>query len=226
MMRDAWTNTRFMALWVAGSVLVLIVVSIIAALLLLLFGFLATVIWINQERLPGLIDGLLFAVTLCSLIGVWWGLLAGNLQKWLLRQQSGESFHGWALATVIGAVLGVTIMAFVVGAQVLPKIGSPAISNATIIFLTMQIMVIPLAIMSIAQLPILWRYVRGAWTWVLAHVVAGVVLVSLFLAGTSSGATGVGTPAAAFLLLVMLAAPGIVTGFAMVWLLVNNGRYR
>lgn len=226
-MRNLLTGTRFMALWIAGSIIVVMVMAIVSVLLLLLFSAIATAIWANQQRAPGLVDGLVFTLVLCSLIGGWFGVSAGNLQKFLLRQKSGESFHGWVWASIAGAVLGINAMVFIVGAQLLPEIGSSmTIRNAKLIFLMMQVAIIPLAIMSIAQLPILWRYVRGAWTWVLANVVAGIVLISLLLAGSSSITSGWGTPAGVFLLLAMIASPGIVTGFAAVWLLVNNSRYR
>jgi hypothetical protein len=74
----------------------------------------------------------------------------------------------------------------------------------------------------LAKCFVLWRHVRGAWTWVLANLVAGLVLFSLIAAGAFTWAT---TPLLTIAVVVGLAvAPAIVTGFAMVWLINMNWR--
>jgi hypothetical protein len=75
----------------------------------------------------------------------------------------------------------------------------------------------------ICQASILWRYVNGAWAWVLANVVGGVVVFSLGIA-TASGAV-VAPFSVLVTVLALSAAPCIVTGFAMLWLIHFNWKY-
>ena len=80
----------------------------------------------------------------------------------------------------------------------------------------------PFGVLALAQTVVLWQHVHGAWTWVLANLVGGIVMFSLIAAGAFTWAL---SPLWMILIVLGLAAaPAIVTGFAMVWLINMNWR--
>lgn len=226
-MRDMMTSMRFMMLWVMGGAFALLTVLIVAVLLTLLFSSIATVIWAKREMSPTFPEVLLLLVALLSLIGAWMGTIISSLQKALMRQKSGEGYRGWVFVSIIGAIIGVNAAVFVLSLQAAPYINNLQMPPRPILFaLATQMVVIPLAMMSFAQMFVLNESVRGAWTWVLANMVAGLVFVTLVLSGITFGVNTTMVGVSAVGLLLTLFAPGIVTGFAMLWLIVNNRRYR
>jgi hypothetical protein len=61
--------------------------------------------------------------------------------------------------------------------------------------------------------------VYGAWTWILAHIVAGLVCFALLVGVAATNSFVLLLPLA-----VVFASPAIVTGFALLWLFHFNAR--
>ena len=92
----------------------------------------------------------------------------------------------------------------------------------TLFWFGFQIAVILFGCLGFCQAFVLNYYVRGAWVWILANIVAGVVFFSLLAFGALSWAA---TPFITILLIFLIgAAPGIVTGFSLVWLVSTGWR--
>lgn len=223
-MRNVLTSMRFMLLWILGSVAALY--TTIVTSLIIGFGstLIATFIWTTGRREPGAIEMLIFSVIVYSLIGLAAGSIIGSIQKGLLRQKSGDSWRGWIIASVIGGVLAMNVTGFLIGRQIGALISTLTLPPKEVLLLiALQLLIIPPACLSLCQSAVLSQYVRGAWVWVLANVVAGVVLFSL--AATAIGGGVLSALTIVGLVLLLSAAPGIVTGFAMLWLILFNRKH-
>ena len=223
-MRGVFSNLRFMLMWVVGGVFALYSSLLAAIIIFIGGGVLAFVIWSGYDQLPDTPSVIIYSFAVYSLIGLAFGLIIGSIQKPLLRQKTDEFWQGWRIASIIGGILGVDILAALLVQQTGFFFNIRTLPPAELLWvMALQVLVIPLALLSFCQMFVLARYVRGAWTWVLAHVVAGIVLFSLLMTGivASSGAFLLGL----LLLLAVSTAPMIVTGFAMIWLLNVNWTY-
>jgi hypothetical protein len=223
-MRNVLTSMRFILFWMLGSVIALYGTVLLAIIVLFASSLVAAFIFMITQQELTLIGVMIFTAVVYSLIGLIMGLIIGNVQKTLLRQKTDELWQGWVIASVLGGIIGLNITGFTVGKQIMTMITSLTIPpQETIFVLGLQLLVIPLAILGICQAFILMRYVHGAWVWVLANVVGGAVVFSLGIAT----ATGVMIAPFSVLvtILVLSIVPGIVTGFAMVWLLNFNWKH-
>lgn len=222
-MRNLMTNTRFMLLWSLGSIVALFASAIVGFVLFMIGGFTAIAIWGEGIAELSADVALIFLAILFSSIGLAIGLVFGGIQKAMLRMRTREPWRGWLIASAIGGILAVDILAvllFTEGAGYLMWTVMPP--SETLFWFGFQIAVIFFGCLGLSQIFILNRYVRGAWVWILANMVAGVVLFSLLAFGALSLAV---TPLLAIALIFFIAAtPGIVTGFSLVWLISTNWR--
>jgi hypothetical protein len=222
-MQKVMSSFRFILLWIPATIFALIASLISFATILFGGSIVAIYIWGQEEVISG--NGILiFMLVLYSMMGVAMGLLYGSLQKALLRQKTDEPWRGWTTASVIGGIFGINLTIILVGRQVAEYLLWFVMPPPEMLFLLgIQVTTIPFACISFAQMFILGQHVRGAWTWVLANIVAGLVLFSLIAAGIFSIGTSPLLSIAA--LLALSAAPSIVTGFAMIFLLNFNWKH-
>lgn len=223
-MRNVLTSMRFMIFWILGSVIALYGILVLAIIVLFASSLLAAFIFMMTQQELTLIGVIIFTMMVYSLIGLIMGLIIGSVQKSLLQQKTDKLWQGWVIASAFGGFIGLNITGFTVGQQIMKIITSLTLPpQETILILGLQLLVIPLAILGICQVSILMRYVHGAWVWVLANVVGGVIVFSLGVA-TATGI--VIMPFSALITVLALSvAPGITTGFAMVWLIHFNWKY-
>jgi hypothetical protein len=215
---------RFMLFWILGSVIALYGTIVLAVIVIFMSSLVAAFIFMMTQQELTVIGAMIFTISVYSLIGLLMGLIIGSVQKSLLCQKTDVSWQGWMIASALGGVIGLNITGFTVGRQIMTLVATLTIPpKEAIIILGLQLLVIPLATLGICQASILWRYVNGAWAWVLANVVGGVVVFSLGIA-TASGAV-VAPFSVLVTVLALSAAPGIVTGFAMLWLIHFNWKY-
>lgn len=219
-MRTFLTGTRFILLWVLGTIFALLGVAVIAALLAFGGALLGGLLLGRSGGEPNPTTLLIVVVVLLSLLGSGFGLLFGTVQKSLLRQMTGDPWRGWLLTSLLGGISGVLLTFFVIAYQIdlLMTLTPLEIVQAV----GLQLFVIPFACLGLAQWPIVAQEVRQSWLWALANIVAGVVMYGLIVGGLFAGAAtfviGLG------LLLLLAAAPGIVTGFTMLSLLLFQRR--
>ena len=222
-MRQLLTSMRFILLWIIGSVFSLGASLIGAVVIFTVSAFIATIFYATQNREPNFTEMLIWGGVVYSIIGLVFGLMVGAMQKLLLRQKTDESWSGWLLMSAIGGVIGVDILMLLLAQQLGIAINTMTLPPKEVLWLIgAQIFIIPFASLSVLQMFVLWRYVKGAWTWILANVVSGLVVYALLGAGLVS--TGVFLVSLLALLAVVAAAP-IVTGFAMLWLINFNWKY-
>jgi hypothetical protein len=223
-MRNVLTSMRFMLFWILGSVLALYGTVVLTIIILFASSLVAAFIFMITQQELTVFAAVLFTAVVWSIIGLLLGLIIGSVQKSLLQQKTEESWQGWIIASALGGIIGLNITGFTVGRQIMTLIATLTIPpKEAILLLGLQLLLIPLATIGICQASILMRYVNGAWAWVLANVVGGIVVVSLGVA-TATGAI-VAPFSVLIIVLALSAAPGIVTGFAMLWLLNFNWKY-
>jgi|GEM_PF-2720032 len=217
-MYQVLTSLRFILLWVLGISLSGLAAAIGAVLLLPLTVPLVLKVLI----LPW--AGLL---TAAAVVAVLLALLVGNVQGWLLRQKFRGEFRGWLIVSLIGAFVG-TLAAGVMAGMLAEEVGvlvekltrlqRPNLPDLRLIAAYAALIGgLPGIGLSLGQSLVMGRYTRAAWLWVLAHIVSPLTVYALLLAGLTSG-VGFITLSIPVLLLV-LAAPGIVTGFTALFLL-------
>jgi hypothetical protein len=223
-MRNVLTSMRFMMFWILGSVLALYGTVVLTIIILFASSLVAAFIFMITQQELTVFAAVLFTAVVWSIIGLLLGLIIGSVQKSLLQQKTEESWQGWIIASALGGIIGLNITGFTVGRQIMTLIATLTIPpKEAVLLLGLQLLLIPLATIGICQASILMRYVNGAWAWVLANVVGGIVVVSLGVA-TATGAI-VAPFSVLIIVLALSAAPGIVTGFAMLWLLNFNWKY-
>ncbi|MDQ7027958.1 MAG: hypothetical protein Q9P44_20650 [Anaerolineae bacterium] len=223
-MNNVLSSMRFMLMWVFGSVIAFYGIAILALIILFASSMVAAFLFMTTQQELTVTGAIIFTVIVYSLIGLFSGLIVGSVQKSLLQQKTEESFKGWIVASALGGIIGLNITGFTVGQQIMNLISNLKIPpQETVMMLGLQLLLIPLAAIGICQASILMRYVKGAWVWVLANVVGGVVVISLSIA-TATG-TLIAPFSIIFIVIALSAAPGIVTGFAMLWLLNFNWKY-
>jgi hypothetical protein len=221
-MRDAFNNFGFMLQWIAGAAFALF--ATIVSMIVIFFGGAMLLLFVLQQ--PENLSptaAIVYSIVNYSLMGLAFGLIYGLVQKGLLRSKTNEPWRGWLIASAIGGVLGVDITLMIIATQIAQYLQWMVLPPTDVlIWVGLQAATIPFGILALAQCFVLWKYVHGAWTWVLANLVAGLVLFSLIAAGAFTWAT---SPLWMVAIVIGLAlAPAIVTGFAMVWLINMNWR--
>ncbi len=215
MMRTLLTGTRFALLWVLGTIFALLGAAIVAALLALGGMLLSALIVGRSGGEPNTTTILIILLTLLVLLGSSFGLFFGAVQKSLLRQMTGDPWRGWLLASLLGGIIGVLLTFFLIAYQIEMLLTLPPLEIVQAIGL--QLFVVPFACLGLAQWPVVAQEVYNSWLWALANIVAGLVMYGLIAGGLFAGAAtfliGLG------LLLLLAAAPGVVTGFTMLSLL-------
>ncbi|MGJ3237089.1 MAG: hypothetical protein ACFE0Q_00130 [Anaerolineae bacterium] len=220
-MRTLMSNFQFMLLWSLGSIVSLFGTTIITVIIVLIASLL-TLFNLNQLILSGT-TALLILGVIATCIGLFSGLIYGNVQKTILRRHTREPWRGWLITSIVGHVVGfnlATALIFVQGIGYVTWAVLP--SSETLMWFGFQVLVVIFGCVGISQMIALQQYVIGAWAWILANIVAGVVLFSLLAFGIFSWALT--APLVILSLFLVGASPGIVTGFAMVWLVASNWR--
>jgi len=227
-MRNIISSVRFMLLWVVSSVFSLFTILIVSVILVAIFGVIGGILWVARQHTPTLMEVIIFNTILYTIIGIVMGLLLGVSQQYLIRLKSGEAFRGWVLASTIGSVIGANATFYVLAHQIAEFSFTNLPPKEMLIFYAFELVLIPLLCLSFVQMLVLWQYVRGVWTWVVAHLVGGLVLVSLVAAGLThiTNIAVASTLYGTLLLLFVSAVPGIITGFTMLWLLLFNAHVR
>ncbi|MEL6406887.1 MAG: hypothetical protein AAFR81_21125 [Chloroflexota bacterium] len=223
-MRGFGNNLSFMFLWILGWLWIIVAGLLFTSLGVMVSGTLAIALWVQEEQFLVRMDFLLlFALLMAGLVGLLIGITLGIVQKRILRRYTDDAWGGWVIASSIGGALGMVVLVLLMGRQLTTSILLLTVpSSVQLFWLGLQVSILPLSIVAIVQMFVLWRVVRGAWTWVLANTTAGIVLFSLIaFSGVWRVAPLFSIPAVVFI----ACTPGIVTGFAMVWLLAFNRRH-
>jgi hypothetical protein len=222
-MRNAFNNVSFMVQWMAGGAFALFATLI--SFIVIFVGGSFLLMMISHQRPESLNPMFAFVYSFASysIMGLALGLIYGGMQKGLLRWKTDEPWRGWTIASAIGGVVGVDITFMLIGGQIAQYLRWMTLPPPdALIWIGLQAATIPFGVLALAQCFVLMNYVRGAWVWVLANLVSGIVLFGLIAAGALSWATSplwmVGV------ILGLSLAPAIVTGFTMVWLLNMNWR--
>jgi hypothetical protein len=218
MQNKVLTSVRFMVLWILGNM-----AALYATLFVGVLAIIASVIIVAIAALTPSVPTATVAAVLVlaafAFIGAMMGLITGSIQKGVLRQRYRARFDGWVLASVIGGALGMLITAIIIGEPIRQSIANLTLpKREAFIFYGALPAVVPLAGLGALQTVVLLRYAKAAWLWLLANVVSGLVLFALLLSLTSGGLV------LWVLLIGVSAAPAIVTGFALLWLLTFNAR--
>ncbi|MEM9951698.1 MAG: hypothetical protein AAF846_08870 [Chloroflexota bacterium] len=222
-MRNFMSNTRFMLLWGLGSIASLFSAIVVGFLLFVVIGLIVSAIM--GEGLANLTP--VFAMLI---VGIWFGGVGmvmgwtvGGIQKAILRMHTREPWRGWLVSSAIGGFVGVIGTFAILASQIAGHFLMQVLPTPdTILWWFFQFILIFFGSLGLCQMFALRQYSRGAWVWILANLVAGVVLYSLVAFGWLSFIT---TPPLAIVAgFLVAAAPGIVTGFVLVWLMNSNWR--
>jgi len=213
MLYQVMTGIRFMLLWVVSGV-----VSIAVTLLAGFFALIVLSIALGFFYITGsntaspVMQGLVMLV--CGIVGAVMGFASGSLQKGVMTQKYGAEFRWWRSLSTLSGCIGLMLTTLALSVPIKKMLVTMTLPDPRILlFYGVLPIVIPLLCMGIAQWFVLNRYVYGAWAWILANVVAGLVMYSL-LAALFTTATAI----LLFPVVLAVAAPWIVTGFAMLWL--------
>lgn len=213
------TSVRFMLLWIPGSLLAMGVTVVIAFLTLLVGAIILGYYYLTGGNT---LNPVTYALALggFAFVGAVMGLVTGIIQQSLMQQKFRGVFRGWRIASILSGAMGLLLSALALGAPLKQALATLTLPNqGTLLVYGAVPIVIPLTCLGIAQWFILQRYVYGAWAWILANVVAGLVFFALLVATLTGGALVMPILAVA-----VVASPGIVTGFAMLWLFQFNAR--
>jgi hypothetical protein len=214
-MQTFLTGTRFILLWILGTVFALMAAALVAALLGFVAALGSALLWGRSGGDPNSMTLLVLTVLVLGLLGGSFGFIFGAIQKSLLRQMTGDPWRGWILASGVGGIIGIPLTFFLLSSEIELLLTLPPLEIVQAVGL--QVFTIPFVCLGLAQWPLLAQEVRNAWLWALANLVAGLVMYGLIVGGLfASVATfliGLG------LLLLLAAAPGVVTGFTMLSLL-------
>jgi hypothetical protein len=153
-------------------------------------------------------------------IGVILGLVWGSLQKLVMSQKYQMEFRWWRRLTTLGGGVGMALSAVALSVPIKLALLNMRLPDYRIfLFYGILPILIPLVCIGIAQFFVLNRYVHGAWAWILANIVGGLVMYALLFALVTSGIAVLIVP-----VLFALASPAIVTGFAILFLFHFNPR--
>jgi hypothetical protein len=162
---------------------------------------------------------LALALLFMSLFGLGAGFIAGSIQKGSMQQKYQADFRWWRTLSSVGGALGMLLSGIALNVPLQRMLLTWTLpSKQVILFYGALPIVLPLVVIALMQWFVLQRYVHGAWTWILANGVGGLVMYSLIVSTVLTG--GVTLP----LILIALIAPWIVSGFTMLWLFQFNTR--
>jgi hypothetical protein len=217
-MYKVMTSVRFMVLWLAGGLVTLVLAAIAAAFSLLGLSLTTGIAYmVGGYSLRYVL--LALALLFMTLFGLVAGFVAGALQKSTMRQKYDAQFRWWRTLSALGGGLGMFLTGIALNVPLQRILLTWTLPSKNIIlFYGALPVVLPLAVMGLLQWFVLQRYVHGAWTWILANGVGGLVLYSLLVSTVLTG--GITLP----LLLVAVVAPWIISGFTMIWLFQFNSR--
>lgn len=222
-MRNFMSHTRFMLLWGLGSIASLFSAIIVGVLLFLTLGFFITAYL--GDGIANLTTPLTIGIVSMwfGSIGLSMGLVFGSIQKAILRMHTRAPWRGWLLSSAIGGLVGAVATVLILASQIIGHFLMQVIpAPDTLLLWGFQFILIFFGSLGLCQTFALRQYSQGAWVWIIANLVAGVVLYCLIAFGALSL---VATPPLAILVGFLIAsAPGIVTGFALVWLMNSNWR--
>jgi len=207
-----------MVLWLVGGVVTLALATVVAAFSLLGLSLTTGIAYmVGGYSLRYIL--LMLALIFMSLFGLAVGLITGSLQKSTMQQKYDAQFRWWRTLSAFGGALGMLLTGIALNVPLQRMLLTWAIPPKQVILLygALPIM-LPFVVMALLQWFVLQRYVHGAWTWILAHAVGGLVMYSLLVTVVLSG--GLILP----IFLIALVAPWIVSGFTMVWLFQFNTR--
>lgn len=219
-MQDFLSYSRFLFLWILAGIFAFYMSLFAAFLISLTGGFLATFVLRHQE--PSFLLSLIVGGIIASLIGLAYGWITGSLQKSLLRQMTDEHWNGWIIASMLGGLIGVVSLALLVSRQVQFLIATRTLPPMEMLWiLLLQVLLVPMTCLALAQLFVLMGYVKGAWTWVMAHLVGNIAFFALLTGLSTLGSLVLGI----LLLFALTAIPALVTGFTFIWLYHFNWKY-
>jgi hypothetical protein len=213
------TSVRFMLLWVLGSLAGLLVTAvgtlIVTVIVSIALGFFYLS---NSNPASPAMQGIVMVGFTC--IGALLGLVWGSLQKFVTCQKYQVQFRWWRRLSTLGGGIGMGLSAIALSVPIKMMLLNMRLPDYRIfLFYGILPILIPLMCIGIAQFFVLNRYVHGAWAWILANVVGGLVVYALLFGLVTSGIAVLVIP-----VLFALAAPAIVTGFAMLFLFQFNAR--
>ena len=220
-MVEIMSSMRFMALWSLGSLLAIIAYLAVMGVTALLFGIISSVL-----ILLGLAP-MVFPVALAGVcfIGLMTGLITGMIQQRIFHARYNIWLKHWRLASALGGLVGMMLMALLNTMTARQLVESLSLPNAQILMILGSLMiVVPLLCIGIAQSFVLARRVYHVWLWVLANFVAGMVAF-VMVPAFAVQPNGTILISNIFMLLPIALAPGIVTGFVMLWLMRYQRRY-
>lgn len=202
------STVRFYILWSLTGLFMTVSVSLVSMISLLAVTFLPTRVYLVWKITP--FDLGLFVMTIfVSIISSW---MIGGFQQKLLRSLTDDVWIGWVKASILGGILGGIVGYFLMA-------GVYQMYHFFLDEPPIMLMISGLGFSILgsacAQATLLRRDVEQSWLWVVAHIVATVVVMAIFNAPLSN-----------FMIsfLIIGFAPGMITGFVMVWLLRFNRR--
>lgn len=216
-------SVRFMLLWALGSIVSLFASAIVGFMILIGGSLVITAIWGADLVTMSPTTGWLVLGILLAVIGLAMGAVFGGIQKSILRGYTNDPWRGWLISSSIGACLGVFAISAILSTQVTGYIMMSVLPPPDILlWFAFQILVIFFGCLGLCQMLALRQYVHGAWVWILGNIVASIVFYCLSVFGVASWAVTMWL--AIGLGLLVMASPGMVTGFVMIWLINSNGR--
>lgn len=217
------TSTRFLISWISLTVVGLITVLLGSLAVIIGFLFVSRIL-INVVGLSDLLlRGLYVAVIILMAVVI--GGIIGGLQRGALRRKFPVYFTGWVRSSIVGSAGGLLIGSLIFLFS-LDHIRINNIETLTLpdqrfaLFMILAPVILPVVGMGIGQSFVLGRYVRAAWLWALAYIVS--ILAFMVLMG--AGFLAIGTAILPIIYWVFaLIAPGIITGFAVLFLMLASG---
>jgi len=187
------TDLKFWLMWViASTAAILLSAAVISGLIILAIAISPN---INEDRLAG---GIMLPIA-TAILGV---------GQWLVLRSRIPKSGWWILATIVGIMGGIAIAGGVV--QVIRYITGQEWNWESHPGLLILYVLIGL-LLALAQLPILWRYLRNPIVWLLASMIGWFILgliVDISIDRTSD-------------FFVVGAIPAMFTGLCLIWLMRN-----
>jgi hypothetical protein len=217
-MYKVMTSVRFMFLWLVGGLVTVALATVVAAFSLLGLSLTTGIAYmVGGYSLRYIL--LALALLFMSLFGLIVGFITGAMQKGTMQQKYQADFRWWRVLSALGGGLGMFLSGVALNVPLQRMLLTWTLpGKQVILFYGALPIVLPLVVIALLQWFVLQRYVHGAWTWILANAVGGLVLYSLVVTTALTG--GITLP----LLLIAIVAPWIVSGFSMLWLFQFNTR--
>jgi hypothetical protein len=217
MLFQVMTGLRFIVLWVIGGMVTLVVTLMAAFFALVVLSIILGFFYVSGSNTASLVMQLT-VIGAFGVVGAVMGFASGSVQKSVMSQKYDAEFRGWRRLSTFGGAVGLMLSALALSVPIKKMLLTLTLPDPRVLlFYGVLPIIIPLLCMGIAQWFVLSRYVAGAWAWILANVVAALVLYSLLMGLFTSGTAILIVP-----VLLAVAAPTIVTGFALLWLFQFN----